>query len=53
MADMLTGFSLTLGTVMFLGGALLLTAAVILSFARAVTAGKRKRKLDERMKEIY
>lgn len=53
MTDILTGFSLTLGSMMFLGGVLFLTAAVILSFARAVTARKRKRKLNERMKEIY
>lgn len=53
MADIFADFSLTMGTIMFLAGVLLLAVAVILSIVRGFTAGKRKRKLNERMKEIY
>ncbi len=50
---MMAGISLTPGSVMFLAGILILAAAVVMSLATALTAGRRKRKMDEKMKEIY
>ena len=53
MLKMITDFSLTPGTIMFLSGVALLITAVVLSVATAVGSGNRKRKISEKMKEIY
>ena len=53
MAEILANISPTPGTLMFLGGAGLLAAALLMSLVTAFTAGRRKRKINERMREIY
>ena len=46
-------FELTTGTLMFLGGIGVIIISVIGSIVTAATAGKRKKKMEERMREKY
>ncbi|MDO5417934.1 MAG: hypothetical protein Q4F29_12080 [Lachnospiraceae bacterium] len=44
---------LTPGTILFLAGILVLTAALIFAVVLGATGGSRKRKMEERMREKY
>ena len=50
---MLTHISITPGTLLFFAGVFLLLAAFIFAGVTAATAGKRKARIRERMKEKY
>lgn len=45
--------TLTPGTVLFLTGTAIFAAAVLMSLVMMVTSKRRKRKMEERMKEKY
>lgn len=50
---MLADIRLTPGTSLFLAGIIILILAVLLSLGSALTAKKRKRRLEEKMREKY
>lgn len=50
---MLTHFSLTPGTILFLTGLAVTAAAIILAIVTAATNARGKQEIQERMKEKY